>query len=492
MKIKTVICFIVLFYGLFISLYAQVRYIKNIPIQLPQTYFYEPKYTPKQIYPCPDGGVIILGDCLVHWGDPNYPNVAADCGAIKLDAAGNCEWQWWSRNFSGWGTPQIVGIDQGPDGRVNFIIKRGINMPDTYDQIGWITPQNIHFMQIIDIPDVWLAKALRLPNGDIFATGGIGINSLTNSFYVHLNAQGDTLATRHYPPDSLFINYRMAAGFDMELDTDGMPVTACMFSDRYASVVKTDWDGNIIWRRDTNLQVGHYPFAVTKIPDTNELVLGYLVEIGSVYNQYVVYRINTIGLDSLFYFNSYNSSRSIIGHNQGIYTAGSTDFEQIGVANYSISGQNIWSWTNFGSDRSYQTDRVAIMPDSSIVYVYCGDDWGSILFVVKLLPDGTESEDETILKPDIQLCTYPNPMKSFININLSAVSIIKDMHIPVHIYNVKGQLVRKLALSKDSTKKFISTWDGKNESGDVCSNGAYLIRLNLDGKTTTKKIMLIK
>ena len=103
------------------------------------------KYTPKQIYPSPDGGVIILGDCEVGWGNPDFPNYAADCGAIKLDADGNCLWQWWSRNFVGSGPPRIVGIDQEADGRINFLIN---NSPD-YNQMGWIDPQQNSSLQSV-------------------------------------------------------------------------------------------------------------------------------------------------------------------------------------------------------------------------------------------------------------------------------------------------------------------------------------------------------
>jgi hypothetical protein len=91
---------------------AQSSYIREIHLQLPPAYW-SWQYTPKQIFPCPDGGVIILGDLLAHWGEEHIdPLTAGDCGAIKLNAQGDCEWQWLSRNFSGWGEPHIIGIDQ--------------------------------------------------------------------------------------------------------------------------------------------------------------------------------------------------------------------------------------------------------------------------------------------------------------------------------------------------------------------------------------------
>ncbi len=466
------------------SLSAQVRYVRNIPIQLPLTYLYEPKYTPKQIFPTPDGGVIILGDCLAYYGDWPEQNVAGDCGAIKLDAYGNCEWQWWSRNFIGWGGPAIVGIDQEADGSVNFII----NNPPFYKQKGWISQLGNQSIQTISFPDAGINKAIRLPNGDIFAIGGHNSTHLTDAFFMHLSPQGDTLSTRRYPPDSLWIHTGGAAAFDMELDTDGMPVSTCQFTDRFASVVKTDWDGNLIWRRDTNLQVGGIPFPITKIPATNELVFGYLTEIGPVYNQYVIYKVTATGIDSLFYFNSFGPWRSIVGYDQGICTGGSIAFSYVGISNYDLQGQAIWSWSSaWCYDGTDQADRIIAMPDSSIMYVYSANIFDSFLSVVKLSPQGTANEDESIPYQQSCIKIWPNPMRDIVKIELQSESV-GHRHSQAGIYNIKGQLVKKLNLTS-KFNVYTTSWNGTDEHGMNCSSGIYLFKYHVGNNIIAHKII---
>ena len=319
MKTKFVLC-VLLLISITIALSAQMRYVRNIPIQLPLTYLYDPQYTPKQIYPTPDGGVIILGDCQAHWSNPDNPMLAADCGAIKLDADGNCQWQWWSRNFHGSGPPRIVGIDQEADGRVNFLIS---NSPD-YNQIGWIDPQQNYSLQEIELPVCFLNRAVRLSDSSIFTIGWVPPppNAYVKAFFMHLNAQGDTLSTRSYPCDSLWIEpaAKKAEAYDMELDSDGMPVSTCLFSDRFASVVKTDWNGNIIWRRNTSSHIDIETMPITKLSLTDELILGTRDINNYLGNLFSLYRITETGIDSLYTIQMADNFcagtyHSIIGYN---------------------------------------------------------------------------------------------------------------------------------------------------------------------------------
>jgi len=480
---------------------AQVRYVRNIPIQLPLTDLYDPQYTPKQIYPTPDGGVIILGDCLAHYGEYPDQGTAADCGAIKLDANGNCQWQWWSRDFIGWGDPSIVAIDQEADGRVNFIIN---NQP-FYFRLGWITPQETSFLQAISIPSAGVNKALRLPNGDIFAIGGIN----SSSFFMRLNTQGDTLSTRSYPADSLWIQpgLRFAVAYDMELDTDGMPVASCQFTDRFASVVKTDWNGNIIWRRDTNIPLCRgQDIPITKIPISNEIVFGYRAYNNNYRNQFSIYRVSGTGLDSLYTIQMSDticvgSYYSIVGHSQGIYLSGFYgDYsievfnEAVHISSYDMQGQLGWDWSMvspFNLDQP--TDCITVLPDSSVVHVFGNDDFGDFgLTIVKLHPDGTATEDETIPKPEFTLCAYPNPMNDFIYLKITSNYRIKEKSIPIRIYNVKGQLVKTFNFTSKTNGVYESTWDGKDDKGKMCATGTYILKVKSDKKHISKKILLVK
>jgi hypothetical protein len=494
---------------------AQERYVRNIPIVMPYPNFFQYHYTPKQIFPCPDGGIMVLGNCTAQY--EMYPDrFAADCGVIKLNAAGNCEWQWWSRNFYGSSAPQIIGIDQEADGRVNFLI----NTPPEQSQIGWIDPQENYSLQDIQLPNCVINRALRLPNSDIFTIGLIEdfnspINYTVHALFMRLDAQGDTLSTRHYAPDTLWVfmnpGNRWARAYDMELDTDGMPVATCQFTDRFASVVKTDWNGNLIWRRDTNTirPSEYYPITfqipITKLPVTEGLIFGYQAYNDGLENQFCVFHVSPDGLDSLFTIQTIDSIcagsyYSMISYNQGIYLSGcyggatGTPILHEYISNYSLTGDPLWTFS-VDSDLNFNqgTDCITILPDNNIMHVFSDWNFGnSGLTVIKLHPDGTANEDELLPKPTKRFYAYPNPMKSSLSIDLNLENNKNKAAIPIQIYNIKGQLVRMLNLDRKSNGNYSSVWDGTDVNGKPCANGTYILRLHSDNDTTTAKIVLIK
>jgi len=503
--------FLFMFTFIIVSLSALDSYIRNIPLQLPPAYWAY-QYTPKQIFPTPDGGVIVLGDCLAYWGDDSDPFTAGDCGAVKLDDDGNCEWQWWSRNFSGWGGPKIIGIDQGLDGRVNFIINNVYTTPEhVYNQMGWIDAQGNHFLQYIQLPYIAINRALRLTDNSIFTIGSIAVyhqelphpDWLTHACFLRLNAEGDTLSMQDYPSDTAPLGLGGADAYDMELDTDGMPVITCNFN-MYTSdsVVKSDWNGNIIWRRDPTV-FGGGSSPITKIPLTNELVMGQRLYNNGLYNQFRLYRIAETTLDSLFTITMVDticvgSYYSIVGYNQGIYLSGfygeylGYDYQAY-ILKYELSGQQDWTWSSpYPMIYQQPTECITVLPDSCVMYVFGNWNFGNEgLTIIKILPDGTANEGEVLPKPLLSLSCYPNPMKTELNIEFITDGS-KARNIPMQIYNIKGQLVKSLELSRNSTDKYSTVWDGRDAAMKYCSNGIYLVRMSLNGRQNiTRKITLM-
>jgi len=509
--------FLLMFTFIIVSLFALDSYIRNISINMPYPSLYEYLYTPKQIFPCPDGGIIILGDCLAHWGDPLDPYENKDSGAIKLDDDGNCEWQWWSGNFLSWNYPTtIIGIDQEPDGRVNFIInnfhyEQGI----IYNRLGWIDPQGNSSLQDITMPYCELSAACRLPNNDIFAIGQKGVHIPTyhtNAFFLRLSAQGDTLSISSIPPDSIStwlpgFDWR-AKAFDLELDIDGMPVVTCEFTNRGASVVKTDWNGTVIWRRDTNYRTLQMPVPITKISETNEIVFGYQAFNNQLFNHYSIYQITSTGIDSLYTIQMtigecFGFYDSMIGYSQGIYLAGSygdggpgITGQNIHISDYSLSGQNNWDWSwqpyPYFAENYYPsppTDCIAILPDSTLIHAF-GCDWGNYgLTVVKLLPNGTSLDDSVLPKPILDVSAYPNPFNSSTTVSFS---IPKTSKCELVVYNTKGQAVKHLVKETKDRGIYNFIWNSDDDNGKRVSSGVYFFRLNVDGKPITQKMLLLK
>ncbi len=95
-------------------------------------------------------------------------------------------------------------------------------------------------------------------------------------------------------------------------------------------------------------------------------------------------------------------------------------------------------------------------------------------------PVGSDNTSVPVLLP--VLVTYPNPMRSMLNIELKNAK----SSTPIRIYNIKGQLVQKL----DSSEK--SMWNGTDSSGNSLGSGIYFIKTSVAGKELTRKICLIR
>jgi hypothetical protein len=83
---------------------------------------------------------------------------------------------------------------------------------------------------------------------------------------------------------------------------------------------------------------------------------------------------------------------------------------------------------------------------------------------------------------------YPNPFNPATTIELSLPSAC---HWDLTIYNVNGQVVRRMAGDAESGTVEV-VWNGHNESGQVVSSGIYFYKVEALGQTVTKKMILLK
>ncbi|HNQ44530.1 MAG TPA: T9SS type A sorting domain-containing protein, partial [Candidatus Cloacimonadota bacterium] len=102
---------------------------------------------------------------------------------------------------------------------------------------------------------------------------------------------------------------------------------------------------------------------------------------------------------------------------------------------------------------------------------------------------GDESPTPPI--PSIPLISnnYPNPFNPSSTI---AFSIPKDANTKLCIYNTKGQKVKDI-INGNLLKGFHkAVWDGKDNRNRSVGSGVYLIRLDSGGKTSVRKVTLMK
>lgn len=105
------------------------------------------------------------------------------------------------------------------------------------------------------------------------------------------------------------------------------------------------------------------------------------------------------------------------------------------------------------------------------------------------MPD-VDIEDDII--PTTQfynIKNFPNPFHQNTSI---CYTLPKAEVSELVIYNLRGQLIRKLVNAPQSRGEHTVTWDGKDDNGKALASGMYLCRISNAGKQETHKMLLLK
>jgi hypothetical protein len=84
---------------------------------------------------------------------------------------------------------------------------------------------------------------------------------------------------------------------------------------------------------------------------------------------------------------------------------------------------------------------------------------------------------------------YPNPFNPTTAI---AYMLRKKALVKLEIYNLLGQRVKTLADDYQSPGSYRILWDGKNQQGETVASGMYFYKLDVDGVSRTKRMVLMK
>ena len=99
------------------------------------------------------------------------------------------------------------------------------------------------------------------------------------------------------------------------------------------------------------------------------------------------------------------------------------------------------------------------------------------------------NEDETLPVPVCNLHNYPNPFNPVTTISFTAK---QKGFATLNIYNLKGQLIKTLLKDNILSGEHKLIWDGKDNQGNNVASGVYLYKLNMNGSSQTKKMLLLK
>jgi len=93
----------------------------------------------------------------------------------------------------------------------------------------------------------------------------------------------------------------------------------------------------------------------------------------------------------------------------------------------------------------------------------------------------------------LNLQNYPNPFNPETTIRWQvAGDRQQETHVTIDIYNVKGQLVRKLVNDIYSSGVHSVVWNGRDEAGRAVGSGIYLYRVKAGEHSSIQKMLLLK
>jgi len=121
----------------------------------------------------------------------------------------------------------------------------------------------------------------------------------------------------------------------------------------------------------------------------------------------------------------------------------------------------------------------------------CGPEYDTFnLYAQKLSNEVVAIEDEVIIPSQVVLHqNYPNPFTALTNISFSLPA---KSDVRIDIYNIKGQKVKTLLNSMQEKGNGAASWDGLDLNGKSCSSGIYYCKLTVNGRSQTRKMLLVK
>jgi flagellar hook assembly protein FlgD len=64
--------------------------------------------------------------------------------------------------------------------------------------------------------------------------------------------------------------------------------------------------------------------------------------------------------------------------------------------------------------------------------------------------------------------------------------------VTLKVYDITGRLVRTLVDANKESGNHMAVWDGRDDRGEKITNGVYFYRLNTNGFTVGRNLILIK
>lgn len=92
----------------------------------------------------------------------------------------------------------------------------------------------------------------------------------------------------------------------------------------------------------------------------------------------------------------------------------------------------------------------------------------------------------------INISNYPNPFNPETNILFTIPFKLSNSYTELNIYNINGELIKKLVARELPAGNYITKWDGTNQLNQKISSGVYLYRVSVGQYSSSGKMNLLK
>jgi len=269
------------------------------------------------------------------------------------------------------------------------------------------------------------------------------------------------------------------------------------------ALLKVNANGNRVWHKP--YASGSSGRSVIQLTDGGYAALGWR-EYGGLDDEFYLVRVDDTGkvIWEQHYGNQYRDRGYCVRQTAdggfimagSMFPPGGDEWSQVWVVRTNSAGDTLWT-TTCGGDGMEDGYCIQPTPDNGYIVVGFTDSFGEGVtdcYLVKLGPDPvlpTDVNDEpNSLLPDFALRqNYPNPFNpsTQIEFELQRRSITR-----LTVYNILGQQVRNLVNAELSAGQHRITWDGSDDAGDLVSTGIYFYRIEAEGFTESRKMVLLK
>lgn len=100
--------------------------------------------------------------------------------------------------------------------------------------------------------------------------------------------------------------------------------------------------------------------------------------------------------------------------------------------------------------------------------------------------------DDTALPPTIQLQNFPNPFRLATTIRYQVPDSDRSQGVDLRIFDLQGRVLRTLVDDVQRPGAYELQWDGRDEFGRTVAAGIYPYRLEVGGRSLSRKLILLR